>query len=242
MSRVLKKRDATSTSAVHSLASAWSTAPNDALGVAAMVDPELLALREEQQGLRRKLEAQAAQISDLREQARSAFELGEAKGRETGLREAADQDAQRLARLEIGIAQAQAAFEQALAGLDRLAPALAYEGIASILGRSDERSQLVAALLRHQLTTIEARSIIHVDVSASDFADDGALEALGRSLGNQGPVIHASVALKSGDCRIRLKLGALDVGLDQQWGRLGLLLQDMSSPKTGASPKTGGGA
>ena len=232
MSRVLKKNGTTNAPAVHSLVSAWDVARNGAVDAATAppVDPERLALEVEQASLKHRLEQQAAELSDLRAQVRSAFENGEARGREAGRREAVEQDDQRLARLETGIDQAVAAFQASLGALERLAPALAREGLGRILGPSSERVPLVTAIVGHRLKTIEAQSIIHVEVSAADFADDLALEALEGTLGTLGPRVHASVSLKSGECRIKLKLGTLDVSLDQQWGRLGALLQDMAEP------------
>ena len=231
MSRLLKRNGAANAPQVHSLMSALATAADGSAGAPLpVIDPERVALAAELQSLKLRLEQRDVQLSDLRAEVKSAFETGEAKGREAGLREATVQDAQRLARLEAGIDQALAAFKQSLAGLERLAPALAHEAIAGILGELDARPALVAAIVRNQMKAVDARSVIHIEVSAADFTDDQALEALDGTFGTAGPVVHASVALKSGDCRIKLKLGTLDVGLDQQWGRLGALLLEMAEP------------
>ena len=227
MSRVLKKSDA---SAVHSLSSAWAIAKDGLAAPSTAVDPGHAALQSEIDSLNLRLAEQEAQLTDLREDARTAFERGEAKGREAGRREAEAQETQRLARLEAAIEQAHQAFRQSLAGLEYLAPALAHEALSRILAPSEARSQLVTGILARQLAAVEAGSVLHVEVSASDFPDDLALEALEGTLGSLGPAVHASVSLKSGDCRIKLKLGTLDVGLDRQWGCLGALLQDMAEP------------
>jgi flagellar biosynthesis/type III secretory pathway protein FliH len=227
MTRVLKKNGAVDAPGVHSLASAW--APLEAgPAQAPVVDPELLGLRADVEALTAQLAERDARLAELRAEAEAAFKKGEAAGRDAGLREAEDGNEKRLARLEAGIGQAQATFEDALAGLERLAPALAHEALAALLGQGDERPQLVAAVVRHQVQTLEARSLIEIEVSASDFPDDEAVAGLQGSLGSLGPIIHASVSLKSGDCRIRLKLGTLDVGLDRQWAELAGLLRDMS--------------
>ncbi len=229
MTRVLKKDGAAVAQAVHSLASAWTTASVAPAGAPPpAIDPELLALRAETQALKQQLEAQEAKLAELAAEAKAAFRKGEASGREAGLREAADQGEQRLARLEAGIGQAQAAFAQAMDGLERLAPALAHEALATLIGQAGDRPQLVAAIIGNQVRTLEARSVIHIEVSAADFPDDDALAALEGTLGALGPSLQASVALKSGECRIRLKLGALDVGLDRQWAELAALLRDMA--------------
>lgn len=227
MTRVLKKDGASDAPAVHSLASAWAGRGTDPAVIPAE-DPQILALRAENQALKDKLEQQKAKVSELNAEADAAFRKGEAKGREAALREAEDQGQKRLARLEAGIGHAQSAFAEAMENLERLAPALAHEALAAILGQADDRPQLVAAALRNQLQGLEARAIIQVEVSASDFPDDDALARLEGTLGSLGPVIHASVALKSGECRIRLKLGTLEVGLDRQWTGLAALLRDMA--------------
>ena len=227
MTRVLKKNSVADVPAVHSLASTWGSA--EAAPVPApVVDPELVALRVECEALKARLGERDAKVSELRAEADAAFKSGEAAGRDAGLREAEDQNEKRLARLEAGIDKAQAEFADALAGLERLAPVLAHEALATLLGKADERPQLVAAVVRNQVQTLDMRAVLQIEVSASDFPDDDALAALEGRLGSLGPIIHASVSLKSGECRIRLKLGTLDIGLDRQWTELAGLLRDMT--------------
>lgn len=229
MTRVLKKDTATGVSEAQLRVSAWSTATAaPASAQAPAVDPEILALRAEREDLKRRIEQRDATLSELRAEAEAAFREGEAKGREAGLREAADQSEQRLKRLEAGIGQAQAVFAEAMEALERLAPILAHDALANILGQDSDRPQLVAAVVRHQVRTLDARSLMQVEVSAADFPDDDALAVLEGALGNLGPSIHASVALKSGECRIKLKLGTLDVGVDRQWAELSAVLRDMA--------------
>jgi len=230
MSRVLKGNATPDNPAVHSLASAWSTSRDWSHDSAAAEDPQVLALQADLQQLKSQLAQGETEMADLRNQLGTAFEQGEAKGREAGLREAEASEARRLARLEAGIDHALAAFEEVLGGLERLAPALAHDALAGMIGSADERLQLIEAVVRHQLTVIEAGSALHIEVSAADFVDDDALEAFEKGLGPQAPVVRASVALKSGECRVKLKLGAIEVGPDQQWDRLGPLLQDMARP------------
>ena len=231
MSRVLKLHDAIDAPVISSLRSAWGASKEDDIApLPPVVDPELLRLRDECEQLRQRLQQRETEMVNLRQDAESAFRDGEMQGREAGVREAADQSAKTRATLETGVEQAIATFTQTLAGLERLAPMLARQGLAGILGAADHRGELVAAIVQQQLQTLEAQAVIHVEVSAADFGDEAALSSLAESLGSQGVKIHAYTALKSGDCRIKLKLGALEVGLDQQWGRLQSLLNDMAEP------------
>jgi flagellar biosynthesis/type III secretory pathway protein FliH len=230
MSRVLKGNVTANAPTVHSLASAWEMARGGPTGTAPAIDPDLAALEADNAGLKLQLAQKETELSGLRAEVRAAFEEGKAQGRDAGRREVIEQDAERLVRLAAGIDQAHATFKHSLAGLERLAPALAEEGLGRILGQSDDRLQVMTAIIVNRLQSIEAQSVIHIEVSAADFIDEAALDALGGTLGGLGPVVHASVSLKSGECRMKLKLGTLDVGLDQQWGRLSALLQDMAEP------------
>ena len=235
MSRVLKLHGKADAPTIQSLRSAWSTAQDDTVSPppAPVVDPELLHLREEQGRLRNRLEQQEVELASLRQQVEAAFKKGETQGREAGIREAADQSAKMLAGLERGMERAVATFSQAVSGLERLAPLLASQGIATILGQADDRRALVTAVVLRQLQSIEAQSVVHIEVSQADFPDDLALASLGDVLASVGTKVHAVAALKSGDCRIKLTLGTLEVGLDQQWRRLNAMLEDLAEP-TGA--------
>jgi flagellar biosynthesis/type III secretory pathway protein FliH len=238
MSRVLKKEGMMEAPDVRSLRSAWGAADDAPAGSRpATVDPELVALREETDRLRRQVDQQRAEISGLRAQAeaavREAEKQAEARGREAGLREAEDDSAKRLVRLESGVERAVAEFVQALSALERLAPELARQGLAAMLGAETDRPALVAAIVQRQLRRLEAQAVVRVEVSAADFPDEAALSALAHALGAPGVQIGAESGLFSGDCRVRLKLGTMEIGLNQQWERLDALLRDLSQPVGG---------
>lgn len=228
MTRVLKMEGMADAPNVRSLRSAWGTAEAAPLPVA--VNPELAALREDHERLSRQVEQQWAEIQTLRAQAETAFRQGEVQGREAGLREAEDNGAKRLCRLEEGIGHAVAEIVQALSALERLAPELARQGVVAMLGAESDRSALVTAIVRRQLKALKAQAVVRVEVSAADFPDDAALSALVQALGAQGVHLAAESGLVSGDCRIRLKLGTMEVGLNQQWEQLDSLLHDLSQP------------
>ena len=230
MSRILKRHDAAHGPAIRPLNSVRNTMPATGVETAPAIDPELLMLREEHGRLRQLVERKEAELSSLRAQLDAVFRKGEAQGRQAGLSEAADQGAKTLAAVESGVERALAAFANALSGLERLAPELARRGLTAMLGDADNRPDLVAAIVQQQLKGLKGQSVIHIAVSAADFADDAALTGFGEALNAHGLEIYADKTLKSGDCRIRLTLGALEVGVDQQWERLDSLLDDMAQP------------
>lgn len=230
MTRVLKVRGGEAGS-VQSLRSPWGPGMAAPGAPAPLPDPEVVALREEQAQLRHQLETARTDLADLRRQAGDAFGKGEAEGRAAGRHEAEDTSAKALALLEGGVGRAVAEVARALESLERLAPELARQALAGVLGETDDRAGLVAAIVRRQLKTLETQAILHISVSTADFGDGTALSDLSRSLGANQVDLRVDGALKSGDCRIRLRLGTLDVGLDQQWGRLSALLDEMSRPE-----------
>ena len=230
MSRVLKMDRAADAAGIRSVQSAFSVERQDVVPGVAAIDPELVALREERAGLQLRLEQKDTEISELRKQAEGAFRKGEAQGRDAGMREAADHGLKLVTRLEGGVAVALKAFAQALSSLERLAPVLASQGLASIFEDSKARSALVRAIVQRQLKLVATDAIVHIEVSSADFVDDAALTSLAESVGDPRLSLRALSNLKSGDCRIKLTLGTLEVGVDQQWGRLSAILQDLSEP------------
>ncbi len=234
MSRVLKLHETPQPPSVRSLRSALGGDSRPAPEAAEPADTERLRLDEERSRWLRRVEKQDAEIASLRAQAEAAFQKGETHGREAGRREAADLETKRLAVLKTGVEQAVAALARATSGLEKLAPQLARQGLAGILGTGDDRCALVTAIVRQQLKALDSHAILRIDVSPADFSDEAALAQLAEAAGSSALRLHVDSALKSGDCRIKLTLGTLDLGVDHQWGRLAALLDDLS--QTGGGP------
>lgn len=176
--------------------------------------------------LRQRDEAVAA----LRREVEQALERGKAEGRQLGLREAQDREAERLQRLEKTLEQAQSSFQASLAATERLAVLIARECLAKLLGDPDARADLIYSLVRAQLERIDRASLLAVDVSAADFSDDTALETLIAQSGLGEICVKAKGDVPSGGCTMTLRLGKIDIGLDQQWGAISAFLHDMASP------------
>lgn len=195
-------------------------------------ESELLALRDECARLNQRLQEAETRMVQLHTQAETAVHEAERRGRDAGMHAADDRSAERLQRLDAGLTQALADFNTAITGLERLAPLLAREGLVGIFGQAETRLELVADIIRHQIATIDANAIVRIEVSATDFANDDALADLASAHGGRRIEIQRLGGLKSGECRIRLALGTLEVGIDQQWGRLSTILLDLALPET----------
>jgi flagellar biosynthesis/type III secretory pathway protein FliH len=191
----------------------------------APVDPELVALRGELERLRAKLADQEVAIAGYPAALDKARADGEAAGRDVGRKEADDGRDALAAKIEAATALALKQFADEIASLERLAPLLAIEGLGRVFEPSDQRADLVREVIRRQLAGLEAQAIVCLEISSTDFPDADGLPRV------QGAEVRALDALESGDCRIRLRLGALEVGLDQQWDRLREVLADLAKPR-----------
>jgi flagellar biosynthesis/type III secretory pathway protein FliH len=229
MTSIIKAQDATAISAkVRPLPStAVSVAP---LRPEPVVPPEVLSLRREVEALTSQLASHHAEVERLKTDVGRAFREGEGEGRKAGLREAQDSQSAALARLERGIDGALGEFGQALSSLDRLAALLAREGLVKVLGEPGHYAEMVGRIVRRQLDLLDAQSLVRVEVSKVDFPDQERLAELAASLGRSPLELRTSDEIEAGGCRIKLTLGALEVGVDQQWSSLSAVLQDLAEP------------
>jgi len=189
------------------------------------VDPELAALRIEVEQLREKLAAQHAAIAKHGDELKQSYDKGEAAGRTAGLKEADDGRAALFAQIAGAAERALKQFSEELASLERLAPLLAIEGIERMLETSPGRAQFVREIIGRQIEDLQSQAVICIEVARTDFPDGADLPQLPQTR------VRAIEDLKSGECRIRLQLGSLEVGVDQQWSRLREVLTDMAGPR-----------
>jgi type III secretion protein L len=185
-------------------------------------DPELVGLRRRVADLEVLMAERDAAAERLAAAVEAAFADGEAEGREAGRSEAEDRSGEALALLRASADRAAAALEKRLEAADRLAALLAKTCLAKMFGNRDARSDLVRGLISHQIEALREEMIVEVRVSTEDFASAEAAAAAAPAC-----AVTVSDALSSGDCTIRLQLGALDIGLGQQWGVLRAALDGM---------------
>jgi flagellar biosynthesis/type III secretory pathway protein FliH len=145
------------------------------------------------------------------------------RGRKDGQQSATRQTAAALELLSDGIERAMTQLEQDGYAMEQLAVALATTALTRIFGESSQRHGMVRDIILHQYATISKDMLLHVSVSAQDFADNADLD----DLRQQGLSIATRAELKSGDCEIKLRLGTLDVGVDQQWHKVRTHLEQL---------------
>jgi flagellar biosynthesis/type III secretory pathway protein FliH len=189
-------------------------------------DPEPDAAEAEIAKLVAALEQQEEAIVQLRRDRDLAAAEGERKGREAGLKEAADRQTEMIDALEKGVAAAVINFDAALARTSDLAIAIAHEALAKILGDPAPYSDMTARIITDQLLRLNGQKAVQVRVSAADFPHAEQLETLGVRTGSGGLEMVSSPRLKPGECEIQLSLGSLEVGAPQQWSRLSGVLRE----------------
>lgn len=184
-------------------------------------DPRIEALEREIDELRAAL---AAQRLAGEQAARAARAEGERQGRSAAGNSADKQ----LGLLGKGIESAVARWEARLEDLDGLAPSLARAALAKLLDDGEEHVRFVAGAIARQMRLLRRESLIAIRVSARDFSDGQALAALGQAAGTGSVRLVADADLVSGECRIDLQLGHIDVGAGTQWAQVAAFLDGLA--------------
>jgi flagellar biosynthesis/type III secretory pathway protein FliH len=200
------------------------------LGMALAADPAddaERALRAELAEAHAGLEARDEEIARLRRDGKTAVAEAAERGRAAGREEADARTDEALAALRGGLASALEALDRDLAALERLAPALAVEALERVFGPQAPQADAVAASLDLQLRRLSRDAVLCASVAAEDFPDAEALAALAAATGVR---IEALPELERGACRLRLRLGGLEIGPAQQWARLRETLLAAAAP------------
>jgi flagellar biosynthesis/type III secretory pathway protein FliH len=210
-----------------------ASAPTEEALRARAVDAQFDTLRNEIAALKIELEAKGAEIAELRGEVSAAFEAGQTTGREAGLKAAKSREAERLAALDAALKGATEDYRTKIEALEHIATSVAAAGLEKVFGARNEFAALATEVIKEQVRQLERRSIVSVEVSRADFTDDEKLEALAASARIPKLLLTASDDLPAGGCTIKLTLGALEIGVDQQWSRLRSMLIDASPEEPG---------
>jgi flagellar biosynthesis/type III secretory pathway protein FliH len=201
------------------------------VGVAALPqEDEVSILRRRIVSLQADIGEREGTIAKLRENLNAQKEEVYEAGRALGLKQAEDTSAERLAQLERALQRSTTDIRERLASTERLAALLARECLDRMFAETEDRAGIVCDLIERQVRDIEAASILLVEVSSQDFAQGADLDKIVARIGHPDVRIDARADLPSGSCLFSLRLGQVDLGLDQQWGALRTILEDASQP------------
>jgi type III secretion protein L len=159
-------------------------------------------------------------LIEARALAESAPKEAREAGRKEGHREVEDDMARRLALIGKGIERAEVAWHERLGALDALAAMLARSGLAKVVGDGADLADLVTRAIALRVRAMRHESIVGIRVSAADFPDADALDALRAGAGSRSIEVIADAALDAGECRFDLQLGHIDLGIRPQWREL----------------------
>jgi flagellar biosynthesis/type III secretory pathway protein FliH len=145
-----------------------------------------------------------------------AYEKGLLQGRADGLLEAQTREESRLDALRRGVEVANEALSHQLQGIEALALLLAQDCFEKVIANPCWRADVVTELIRAQMMQIEESMAVAIEVSSLDFPDQAALDNLCSGLGLRSLAVVTDSSLDSGDCKMTLRLGQLDIGLNRQ--------------------------
>lgn len=185
-------------------------------------DPRIAALERENEELRAALAAQ-------RVESEKAVKAARADGERQGKAAADDSAEKQLGLLGKGVNAAVDHWQARLQDLDGLAPALARAALGKLLDESEDQARLVTQLIARQMRLLRRESLVAIRVSARDFSDEPALAALAAEAGSGSVRVVADADLASGECRIDLQLGHIDVGTGTQWAQLADFLDGLAA-------------
>lgn len=157
-----------------------------------------------------------------------AFSEGEEAGRTAMEAEIEDDRAAALALLGEGIDAAKNELGHALENAESIALMVAQMALDKMFGTAEERKAAITDLIRHQFRQIGNDSFVSLEVSRTDFPNTREVAELSAALSIAPDTVRVSDELNAGDCRMRMQLGSLAIGLNRQWGAIRTLLEDMA--------------
>lgn len=227
MSTVIKLGSACNARIVMPYASDLAAAPTEAV----RPDP----YRGELDRLQALLAERDAALEKVPAQIKKARAEGEAAGRAAAEAAAEDSREQALALLREGIEQAQGTLADGREQMEVLALLIARTALEKLFGDDRGRKEAVGALVMRQLQSIERRMLLKIEVARLDFPDTRELAALAAEIGVDEDLVSANADFPAGACRMQLRIGMLEVGVDQQWGAVRGVLDELAAA-AGAQP------
>jgi len=202
------------------------------------VDPALQELQQQVADLQRQLSRisasaaeQARQLDAAERRIETARASGLAEGFTDGLRRAEADFTARSEALAECVSSALSTYETGIQRLAELSSTIALAAIEQVLGSEHGRGEAVARIVARQLQLLTSSAPAEVRVSASDFADTAALHDALASVNVDPARVCTDPALASGQVTIRLQLGQVDAGIDQQLAALRRLLTDRTDAR-----------
>lgn len=166
-----------------------------------------------------------AQLVAADEEHRTARDVAYAEGLEEGGKRADDGVERRLALVRETGEAALDVWRARLGEIDILAAMLAQGAMAKVFSPHADLADLVTRAIGAKIARLRVESVVAVRVSNEDFAEPSAVVAVAG-----GAEIICDPLLKSGECRIELRLGEVEVRIDGLAGELDKFFRSLGDP------------
>lgn len=172
---------------------------------------EITALHEQLTNLRRESDQRIAQARiDGAAEARAKFKTDETV---------------RTAALEKALARIDAQLQAALPEVEALALVISNGALAAVFDESVDMQERVTRSINRQLNLVRREGVARVAVSAEDFPSASAVAVVRERLDLGHMEIATDPALKAGDSRLELTLGAVEISLTRYWSEISATLE-----------------
>ena len=203
-----------------------------------VVDPAVQALEHQVAELQHQLSRmsasateQARQLEDAERRIEVTRESSLVEGFTDGLRQAKADFTARSEALVEALASALRSHDSAMKELEKLSSMIALAALDRVLGPAHGRDDAVARIVARQVDLLASSAPVEVRVSGEDFADSAALQDALVRVGTDPARVRTDPALASGQVTIRLRLGEVDAGIDQQLTALRRLLSESTDAR-----------
>jgi flagellar biosynthesis/type III secretory pathway protein FliH len=177
-----------------------------------------------------RLEAQVLELqSALTESAASALaDLERARVETRAACEAsfASDEAARLVVVEATMREAVDVFKARAGELEGLALLICETALEKVFARPGDFKDLVQRAIEVQIGAIHRDALVRLHVSGDDFADADALQALAHRIGAVDIAIDRELA--SGQARLIVRLGEIEISIERHWTNLKRKLRDLA--------------
>lgn len=184
-------------------------------------DPLVLELRAEIERLERALD-DAARDNEVR--IKKAREETKAEAQALFVAD----EAARTSAVENAVRSLFDQLKDALGEVEALALVMSKGALASVFEESSDLQERVARSIERQLKLVRRDGIVSISVSPADFSES-ALVSLNRRLDLSLVTVCADTALASGESRLSLELGDIEISLPRYWRELELALSDAAA-------------
>ena len=183
--------------------------------------PEITLLKAENVELKKQLE-------QLKLDSKAAIEDVEVKVREQVKKSIKQDFSKAYDKLSASIDKAIGDFEDQLASTEALSLLVAQTALEKIFHPTDNYHELTARMIKKQMQGLRRETVVEVRVSGDDFESNEALEDLAFALDLNRANIKISQKLQAGDCIIDLRLGRMELSINNQWEELKTLFKTMA--------------